>query len=149
MGWIAGLGRPTSLTCLFRAGDVFEKRVMRRKNRCRWNRSRATPLSEWASGGYVWVSSCCSYLRCLVGGCKEGRQLGCLFAALASPVCGYSGICLAERPSYLLLLMGNSVVPHRLSLAHRLPLDKTVFIIDVAQITWKNLGWGVVLSLWH
>ena len=145
------MGRSTSLTYLFRAGGVFEKKLMRRKSRCRWDRRRATPLSEWASGGDVWVSSCCSYLCCLVGGCKEGRQLGCLFSALASPVCGHScsEICLAKNPSFLLLLMGNSVAPHGLNLAHRLQLDKTVFITEVAQITWKNLGGGVVLSLRH
>lgn len=52
-------------------------------------------------------------------------------------------------PSLLLLLTGNSFAPHGLNVAHRLPLDKTAFIIDVAQITQKNLGCRVVLSLWH
>lgn len=51
--------------------------------------------------------------------------------------------------SFLLLLMVFSFAPHGLNVAHRLPLDKTVFIIEVAQITQKNLGCSVVLSLWH
>lgn len=85
-----------------------------------------------------------------MGRCQEGRQLGRLFNALASPVCGhsYSGICLAKpsTPTFLLLLAGNSVEPYGLNLVHRLPRDKTVFVIDVAQIIWKNLWGGVVLS---
>lgn len=40
-------------------------------------------------------------------------------------------------PSFLLLLTVFSFAPHGLNVAHRLPLDKTVFIIDVAQITQK------------
>lgn len=59
---------------------------------------------------------------------QKGKAVG---MSLASPVCGhgYIGICLAEI-SLLLLLMGNSVVPHELKLTYRMPLDQTVFIIE-------------------
>lgn len=61
---------------------------------------------------------------------QKGKAVG-MPLHLASPVCGhgYIGICLAEI-SLLLLLMGNSVVPHELKLTYRMPLDQTVFIIE-------------------
>lgn len=49
-----------------------------------------------------------------------------------------------KTPSFF---VGSSVAPNGLNLAHRLSLDETVFIIEVAQIMWKYLGCGVVITL--
>lgn len=54
-----------------------------------------------------------------------------------------------NAPSFFPPLMSNSDASHELNLTNRLPLDKKVFAVHVAQIICADLVCGVVLSLWH
>lgn len=75
----------------FRERDVFESRVIE-INKCRWDRSRAITLSEWASGAHVWVSSCSAYSLLWWEDVRRER------AAHTSVGHSYSGICLPKNP---------------------------------------------------
>lgn len=122
------IGKVPSLRCLFRERDVFERSVMK-KNRCRWDRNRAAPLSGWASRACVWVSTCSCYSTLWRDGVRRGGSCDAFSMHLHWAWLQWD--LLAKKSLFLLPLMGNSVA---LNLAHKLTIDKRVFVIDVAQM---------------